>query len=33
MYEDMIAIPFIVDGSHILMFSYTSSCTCVCWLV
>jgi len=33
MYKDLIAIPCIVDGPLILMFSYTSSCTCVCQLV
>jgi len=27
------AIPCIVDRSHILMFSYTTSCTCVCQLL
>ena len=32
-YKDMIAIPCIIDGSHISMFSYTTSCTYVCQLV
>ena len=32
MQECVIAIPCIVDGSHISTFSYTTSCTCVCQL-
>jgi len=33
MQKCVIAIPCVVDGSRISMFSYTTSCTCVCQLV
>jgi len=33
MYTDVIAIPCIIDGSHLSMFSYTTSCTSICQLV
>jgi len=33
MQKCVIALPCVVDGSHIFTFSYATSCTCVCQLV